>query len=135
MGAEIVLHQHDLAGVEEVSVRQCLEDLRVIERGMAVGDFDMAPSLQWSEQHEQIGGAVALILVIVPGWLAWLRQDWDTRLLDELLRRLVQADDGSIWIMWPLVDLQDVLHAGYEGGAGLRRDDPLLLEVRLESVF
>jgi hypothetical protein len=55
--------------------------------------------------------------------------------LDELLRRLVQADDGSIRIMWPLVDLQDVLHAGYEGGVGLRRNDPLLLEVRLESVF
>jgi hypothetical protein len=44
-----------------------------------------------------------------------------------LLRRLVQADDGSIRIVSPLVDLQDVLHAGYEGGVGLRWDDPLLL--------
>jgi hypothetical protein len=50
--AEIVLHQHDLARVEEVSVRQRLEDLRLIERGVAVGHFDMPPSLQWSEQHE-----------------------------------------------------------------------------------
>jgi hypothetical protein len=37
--------------------------------------------------------------------------------------------------MWPLINLQDVLHAGYESRVGLRRDDPLLLEVRLESVF
>jgi hypothetical protein len=31
-------------GIEEVSVRQRLEDLRVIERGMAIGHFDMPPS-------------------------------------------------------------------------------------------
>src|SRR6202046_4063044 len=105
----------------EVSVRQILEDLRVIERGMTVGHLDMPPALQWSEQHEQIGGAVALILVVVARGLAWLCRDWDTRFLDELLRRLVQADDGSIRIMWPLVDRQDVLHAGYEGRIGLRR--------------
>ena len=37
--------------------------------------------------------------------------------------------------MRPLVDLQHILHAGYEGGVGIRRDDPLLLQVRLESVF
>jgi hypothetical protein len=119
--AEIVLHQHDLARVEEVSVGQRLEDLCVIERGVAVGHLDMPPSLQWSEQHEQIGGTIALILVVVAGWLAWLCRDWDTRFLDELLRRLVQADDGSIRIMWPLIDLEDVLHAGYEGRPRLRR--------------
>src|SRR6476619_1147305 len=37
--------------------------------------------------------------------------------------------------MWPLVNLQDVLHCSYEGGIGLRRDHPVLLQVRLESVF
>jgi hypothetical protein len=35
----------------------------------------------------------------------------------------------------PLVHFQHILHAGYEGGVGLRRDDPLLLEVRPENVF
>ena len=127
MRAEIVLHQHDLARAGEVSVGQRLEDLRVIERGVSVGHFDMPPSLQWGEQHKQIGGTIALILVVVAGGLAWLCRDWDTRFPDELLRRLVQADDGSIRIVSPLVDLQDVLHAGYEGGVGLRWDDPLLL--------
>jgi hypothetical protein len=102
---------------------------------VAVGHFDMPPSLQWSEQHEQIGSAVALILVVVAGWLAWLCRNWDAGFPDELLRRLVQADDRSIWIMWPLINLQDVLHRSYECGVRLGWDDPLLLEVRLESVF
>jgi hypothetical protein len=34
-----------------------------------------------------------------------------------------------------LVDLQHILHAGYEGGFVVWRDDPLLLEMWLERVF
>jgi hypothetical protein len=79
---------------EQNWVRSC--ERRGIERGVAIGHFDMPPSLQWSEQHEQIGGTIALILVVVAGWLAWLRLHWDTGFLDELLGRLVQADDGSV---------------------------------------
>ena len=35
----------------------------------------------------------------------------------------------------PLIDFQHIFRVGYEGGVGVRRDDPLLLEVRLERVF
>src|SRR6476620_12386616 len=102
--AEIVLHQHDLARTGKVSVGQRLEDLRVIERGVAVGHRNMAPSLQWGEQHEQVGGAIALILVVVARWPSRLCRDWDAGFLDELLRRLVQADDGAVRIVRPLID-------------------------------
>jgi len=34
-----------------------------------------------------------------------------------------------------MIDLEHILHAGYEGGVGLGRDDPLLLQMRLERVF
>ena len=37
--------------------------------------------------------------------------------------------------MRALVNLQHVLHGGYERGVGIRRDDPLLLQMRLEKVF
>src|ERR1022692_2462461 len=33
------------------------------------------------------------------------------------------------------VHLKHVLHGGDEGGVGIRRDHPLLLEMRLENVF
>jgi len=52
-----------------------------------------------------------------------------------LLRRLVQVDDGTVRVVRPLVDLQHILHGGYEGGVGLWGNDPLLLEMRLERVF
>ena len=49
--------------------------------------------------------------------------------------RLVQADDGTVRMMRPPIDFEDILHAGCEGGVGLRRNDPLLLEVRLKCFF
>src|SRR5216110_2548150 len=37
--------------------------------------------------------------------------------------------------MWPRVDGEHIFHRGYEGGIGLRRDDPALPAMRLETVF
>src|SRR5690242_13642407 len=116
-------------------VGQSLEHLRVIHSGTAVGDLDVSPSLQWCEQHEQIGGAVALILVVMAGGLSTPGRDRHARFLDELFGGFIQTDQGAVWIARSLVDLQHILHGGYEGGAGLGRNDPLLLEMRLERVF
>ena len=57
------------------------------------------------------------------------------RLDDHLLRGLVETHDGSLRIMRPVVDLQHVFHVGDEARVGLRRDHPLLFEMRLEKVF
>ena len=61
------------------------EDARVIGGGMPIGDLDMPPAFQWSEQHEDIGRAVALIFVIDPRGAAGLRRYWQARLGDQLL--------------------------------------------------
>src|SRR6516164_943459 len=135
MGAEIVLHQHDLAGCRKVRVGQSLEHLCIVQSGAAVGDLDVSPSLQGCEQHEQIGGAVARILVVVAGGLSTLGRDRHACFLDELFGCFIQTDQGAVWIARSLVELQHILHGGYEGGVGLGRNDPLLLEMRLERVF
>src|SRR5271166_2414919 len=53
----------------------------------------------------------------------------------QLLGRLVEANDGSFWVVRTPVDVEHVLHAGDEVGVGVGRNDPLFLEVRLEDVF
>src|SRR5262249_19646715 len=50
-------------------------------------------------------------------------------------RHLVDAHQGPFGVVGAVVHLQHVLHAGHELAAGLGRDHPLLLEVRLELVF
>src|SRR5882757_7523325 len=102
---------------------------------MAIGYLDAPPALEWREHHEQIGRPVAPVFVIMPGGLSWFRRDRQARFGNELLGRLVDADQGTFRIMRPLVNVQDVLHGGHEGGAGVRWNDPLLSQMRLESVF
>ena len=66
----------------------------------------MPPAFQRREQHEQVDRAVALIFVVMPGWLSWFCRNRHAGFLDELFRCFIQADDGSVWIMRPLIDLQ-----------------------------
>ena len=112
-----------------------LQDVGVVDGGVAVRDLDVAPAFERREQHEQVGGAVAFVLVIDAGWPSRLHRDWRARLGDELLGGLVQADQRMVGIVRPRVDGQHVFHGRYEGAVGLRRDDPALPAVRLESVF
>src|SRR5712691_3381957 len=102
---------------------------------MAIGYLDAPPALEWREHYEQIGRPVAPVFVIMPGGLSWFRRDQHARFGNELLGRLVDADQGTFRIIRPLINVQDVLHGGHEGGAGVRWNDPLLSQMRLESVF
>src|ERR1700686_3591587 len=106
-----------------------------IDGGPALGGFHMAPAFERREHHEQVGRAIAFILVIDPRRLALLDRHRKARFLDQLLGGLVQADQGTIRIMRPCVNGQHLLHGGYECTVRFRRDDPLFLEMRLERVF
>jgi hypothetical protein len=35
----------------------------------------------------------------------------------------------------PMVDLDDIFHGGHESGVGVRRDHPLIIQVRFEEIF
>jgi len=59
--------------------------VRIIQGGVTISDFDMAPALEWSKHHEQVGGAVALILVIEAGRAARFHRDRHTRFGKQLL--------------------------------------------------
>jgi hypothetical protein len=52
-----------------------------------------------------------------------------------VLRGLVHADHGTSRIERPVIDLRPVFHGGHEPGAGIRRSDELLLQVRFKNVF
>ena len=95
----------------------------------------MTPAFLRREQHEEVGRAVALVLVVVTRRLP--RSHWLGRacLGDELLRRLVEADQRARRIVRPRVDLQHVLHRSDKGRVRLRRNDPVVGQVRFEIVF
>ena len=65
MGVEVILHENDLLGLGEMDIAQLFENLRVVNRA-PLGDRDFSPTFERGEQHEQAGGAVALVFVVVP---------------------------------------------------------------------
>ena len=84
VGAEIVLHQHDLGRVGEMRVGQILERLGVIDGRVTVGDFHVPPAFQRREHHEQIGHAVAFVFVVVPRRFSRFDRDGRARFDDQL---------------------------------------------------
>ena len=82
---EIVLDQNDCSGICEMDIGQILQDASIVHGGMAIGDFDVAPAFERSKQHEQVGGAVAFVLVIATGRAPGFHRDGHTGLGDQLL--------------------------------------------------
>ena len=62
MDVEIVLDQNDGLGVREVEIGQVFQDVSVFHGGVTIGDFDTAPAFERCKHHEEVGGAVALVL-------------------------------------------------------------------------
>lgn len=109
--------------------------MRIVHGGAPFRYLDVAPSLKRGEQHEQAGRAMALIFIVVAGWLAWPHREGRARLGYKLFRCFVEADERPGRIVRPRVDLKHVLHRRNERGVGLGRDYPIFLQVRFEIVF
>ena len=52
---------------------------------MAICDLDVAPAFERSKHHEEIGGAIALVLIIETGRASRFHQDRHARFGNELL--------------------------------------------------
>src|ERR1700730_9062890 len=116
-------------------VGQLPQHVGIIDGGVAVGDFDMSPAFQRREHHEQIGHAIAFVFVIVTLRSSRFGGDRRARLDDQLLRGFVEAHQGTLGIVRPVIDLQHIFHAGDKGRAGVGRNHPLLPQMRFDTVF
>jgi hypothetical protein len=79
-------------------------------------------------------------VVVMATGRARLRFGWFAYMLEQLARHLVHADAQeflrrAIRIIRALVDGEHILHLGDEPSILRRRNDPLLVQMRFESVF
>ena len=107
---QVVLHEHDLVGLRKMNVAQVLENAGIIDRRAPLGDLHMPKAFEWRKQHEQVGGAVALILVVVASRLAGPHGQRHSSLGDQLLGGLVEADQRPARIVRTVIDLEHILH-------------------------
>jgi hypothetical protein len=59
--------------------------MSIIHSGVALRDLDAPPAFERGEQHEEVGGAIALVLVIEPGRTPRFHRDRHARLGNQLL--------------------------------------------------
>src|SRR5262249_3789711 len=64
-------------------------------------DLDVAPAFERSKHHEEIGGAIALILIIETSRASRFHRDRHARFGNELLRGLVEAKQPTSAAAWP----------------------------------
>src|SRR5262249_24913345 len=107
----------------------------VIHGGMAICDLDVAPAFERSKHHEEIGGALALVLINQTGRGSPLYADPQARFGHEVLSGLVEANQPTIALAGARIGGRDRFPSGYERAVGLRRDDPVLAAMGLKSVF
>ena len=82
---QVVLKQRDPVGVREVVVGDVLENVGVIYGGVPFGHLHVSPAFKRREYHEEVGDAVALVLVVVTGLAPRLHRNRCARLGNQLL--------------------------------------------------
>ncbi len=87
---------------------------------------------QAAHKQEQVRHSTPLILVISSLGLAWLHQQGSTGTAQLLLGRVVHTHERTAQAMRPSVHIQHILHPIHELATLLRRDTPLLPQVRVE---
>src|SRR5208283_597553 len=106
----------------------------VFSRSMLSG-LHVAFARQWFHFEENLDNTVANVFSIHP---CRSSRSASYRLVyfpDELLAGFVHADLRIVGIVRQVVDRNDILHIGYERGAPLWWNFPILPEVRLKFVF
>jgi hypothetical protein len=127
MSAELIHHQDDLLGLGMADIDEVLDLPRPIDSSAPSGHGELACAEQRLGETEDVGDTSANILVVVALGSACLGRYWDAGLADELSGHLIQADQGSLGVEGPGVDVKDILHLADELGVGLRRNHPFLL--------
>ena len=118
-----------------MDIAQLLEHMGVIDGRAPRGEGDVTPAFQRREQHEQIGGAITLVFVIVAGRAPWRHGQGGTGFGGELLGGLVETNQRPIGIMGTGVEGQNIFHRGDEGRVRFGRNDPVFAQMRFEMVF
>jgi hypothetical protein len=135
MGIKIVLYNPHGNGIREDLIDEELHLMGVINGGASVCDCDLSPSLKRSKAHEEIGSAVALIFKVVAFGGAGFLGNGSSRLVDQLLRGLIKADERIIFLFRRGVQLQHFFHLTDKFCTLFRWNHPTFFLPRLEFVF
>src|ERR671918_477477 len=135
VGVQVVHDQHDLLGLRVLLIDHLAEQMGEVHRRAPLRHLHPPLPRQRLEDHEQIGRALALVLVIDALRLPRRHRDGQAGFCHQLFAGLIHAHLRAPGIVGTHVDLQHIFHSTDKLGIGLRRNHPLFVLPRFEVVF
>ena len=116
-------------------VEHALDPLRPVFPGSMLGGLHMALARQRFHFKENLGNTFADVFGVHPFRSSGRASYRLAHFPDELLTAFVHTDLWIIGVVRQMIDSDDIPHIGCERGTPLRRDFPILPEMRLKFVF
>ena len=90
--AEVVLHESDARRMGIPDIDQDFQALGIVNHRSAVSHFDMPPTAERFEKHEEIAGAMPFIFIIIALRRTWLHRQWCTCLANQLFCAFIETN-------------------------------------------
>jgi hypothetical protein len=135
MCVEVIQHHSDPFSRWKMNFNQILHAPSEILFGALVSDFDVPPTCQGLQKHEQVASTFPAILVVITPWFSishWQRQ---LGFAHHLIGHLVKTNHWKGKLIRLSVKIQDIFHAPYESSANDSWDTPFLALPGFEIVF
>ena len=129
---------HDQAyedGVWVAFVEHAFDPPRPVFSRSMFGGCHMAFAGQWFYFEKDLGNAIADVFIVHPFRSSRRARYRFMHFPHKLFAAFIHTDHRIVDIVRQLVDGKDVFHIGYERGVLLRRDFPVLPDMRLKFVF
>ena len=135
MGIQVVHDKDNLVTVRIADIYQVPDLLSPIDCSTALPDTDMPHTAQGLYEYKYAAGAVTYIFGIDLLGISWTHGEWLPGLSQQLVRLFVHAYHWYSRVIGHLVNVQDVLHTGYEFRVFFGRDAPVGIFVWLRFIF
>src|SRR5262245_9850309 len=130
MRIESITDQPETVCLRIVGIPKLLNLSGPVNGRLALSDTDGAYAAQRLGEHEDGGGTVALVCIVVALRFARLRWQWLPGLLDQLHGLFIHAYHGDLGIIRRMVDLQAIFHMCHKLPTLRGRNDPHLPQIR-----
>lgn len=135
MGIQVIDHQPNFDCLGIALIKHLLDLFRPILLGAAFRYRHMSPAGQRFNFHEYFRHTISYIFIVNARRLTRFTRNWLANFANQLLAGFIHADDGIIRIIRRIIHLQHIFHCRYKCRAPLRRNFPVLPEVRFIFVF
>lgn len=135
MGVEVIQHYSDLFGFWKMNFNQVLHAPGKILLGALVSSFDIPPTCQGLQKHEQVVSTFPSILEVITPWFSISHWQRHLGFAHHLIGHLVKTNHWKGWLIRLGVQIEDIFHAPDKSSANDSWDTPFLALPGFEIVF